>query len=121
MFSKCTEQEIKLASAELRRRNQQHGKRFTLNASKLANFLRNLGEKERELLTQRKRDTELRRVQTRIENLSIVHEPPSSKVFDTAFGESNKAGIESGEISYRLAGGEDENNHSHPETYEEYK
>lgn len=67
VFSKCSEQELKLISTELRRRNQQLGKRFALNASKIAEFLRTLNEKEHELLLQqRKRDSEIRRAESRL-------------------------------------------------------
>ena len=52
-------EEIQLATAELRKRNQLHGQQFTITARKLADFLTSL-EAEEVLLEQRLRDTEAR-------------------------------------------------------------
>jgi hypothetical protein len=49
-----------IAAAELRRRNQQHGKRLSITAHRLASFLSSL-EAEEATLQQRLRDAEARR------------------------------------------------------------
>jgi putative transposase len=121
VFSKCSEQEFKLASTEIRRRRQQHGKRFNLNASKLANFLMNFGEKENELLQQRKRDGEMRKAQAGTEDTSSVQAPASSKMSDLTSPATETVNGESREVSYRLAGGADITEPFDPETYEEYE
>jgi transposase InsO family protein len=121
VFSKCSEQEIKLVSTELRRRNQQHSKRFALNASKIADFLRNLGEKEKELQQQRKRDAELRRSQSRLKAVPPVRASISSKVSETDPTIKDKPEPESVEVSYRLVESDNTDDASALETYEEYK
>jgi len=58
-FAGRSEREIQLATAELRKRNQLHGQRFTITARKLADFLASL-EAEEILLQQRLQDAEAR-------------------------------------------------------------
>lgn len=66
-----SEQEFKLISAELRRRKQLHGECFTLNARMIADFLNSVGEREKALLQkQRKRDAEVKRIQSKISGAS---------------------------------------------------
>lgn len=62
-FAGRSEREIQLATAELRKRDQFHGQRFTITARKLADFLTSL-EAEEFLLQQRLRDTEAREMLT---------------------------------------------------------
>jgi hypothetical protein len=121
VFSKCSEQEMKLVAAELRRRNQQHRNRFTLNANKIANFLRNLGEKEKELQQQRKRDAELRKSQSRIEAVLSGQVLASSKVSESDSLATNKIDQESVGASYRLVESDNTDDASALETYEDYK
>jgi transposase InsO family protein len=59
-FQQRTERELMIAAAELRRRNQQHGKRLSITAHRLASFLSSL-EAEEATLQQRLRDAEARR------------------------------------------------------------
>ncbi len=54
-FAGRSEREIRLASAELRRRHQRHGRQLPITARKLADFLASL-EAEEVLLEQRRRD-----------------------------------------------------------------
>lgn len=62
-LSDRSKQELKLASAELRRRSQQHARRFNINAFKLAEFLSAVEAQEHSLISlQRKRDDEVRRI-----------------------------------------------------------
>jgi putative transposase len=56
-----SEREVMLATAELRRRNQCHGQRFSITARKLADFLGSV-EAEEALLEQRLRDAEAKDV-----------------------------------------------------------
>lgn len=121
VFSKCSEQEIKLASTELRRRNQQHSKRFALNAGKIADFLRNLGEKEKELQQQRKRDAELRRSQSRLEAVPSGRTSTSSKVSEAGSPTTDNPDPEPVEVSYRLVESDNTDDASALETYEDYK
>lgn len=68
IFTRRSEREIQLATAELRKRNQLHGQRLTITARKLADFLTSL-EAEELLLEQRLRDTEARAMLTTSEQL----------------------------------------------------
>jgi transposase InsO family protein len=78
IFSRRSEREIQLATAELRKRNQLHGQQFTLTARKLADFLSSL-EAEELLLEQRLRDTETREMLTSKEPLVSTQTVCSSK------------------------------------------
>jgi hypothetical protein len=60
-FQGKSEKEIYLASAELRKRNQNHSKNFKLRASHLGAFL-STAESQEELLAQRLRDAQSREV-----------------------------------------------------------
>jgi hypothetical protein len=57
-FQQRTERELMIAAAELRRRNQQHGKRLVITAHRLASFLSSV-EAEELTLQQRLRDAEV--------------------------------------------------------------
>ncbi len=59
-FERRTERELMIAAAELRRRNQQHGERLVITASRLASFLSSVDAEEL-TLQQRLRDAEARR------------------------------------------------------------
>ena len=59
-FQQRTERELQIATAELRRRNQQHGKRLSITAHRLATFLSSV-EADEAILEQRLRDGETRR------------------------------------------------------------
>ncbi len=59
-FQQRTERELMIAAAELRRRNQQQGKRLVITAHRLASFLSSV-EAEELTLQQRLRDAEARR------------------------------------------------------------
>jgi hypothetical protein len=61
VFHDRSERELMMATAELRRRHQNHQKRLTITAGKLASFLKEV-EKDEALLMQRRRDAELRAV-----------------------------------------------------------
>jgi transposase InsO family protein len=65
-FQRRTERELMIAAAELRRRNQQHGKRLVITAHRLASFLSSV-EAEELTLKQRLRDAEARRSRERID------------------------------------------------------
>src|SRR5262249_23609028 len=65
-FQHRTERELMIAATELRRRNQQHGKRLVITAYRLANFLSSV-EAEELTLKQRLRDAEARRSRERID------------------------------------------------------
>jgi transposase InsO family protein len=62
IFHQCSERELLLASAELRRRQGQHAAHFTLTATQLAQFLASV-EAEEVLLRQRLADRAARQVQ----------------------------------------------------------
>ena len=75
-FSDRSECELMMASAELRQRNRQHGRRFTLTARRLADFLNSVGTEESTLIRkQRQRNMETRQIRQRIERGA----PPSVK------------------------------------------
>jgi hypothetical protein len=59
-FQQRTERELMIAAAELRRRHQQQGKRLTITAQRLGNFLSSV-EAQEATLQQRLRDAEARR------------------------------------------------------------
>lgn len=61
VFAGRSEREIQLTTAELKKRKQLHGQRFTITARKLADFLTSL-EAEEVLLEQRLRDFEAKEV-----------------------------------------------------------
>jgi transposase InsO family protein len=73
-FQHRTERELMIAAAELRRRNQQHGKRLVITAHRLASFLSSV-EAEELTLQQRLRDAEVRRSRERI-NLPTTARAP---------------------------------------------
>jgi putative transposase len=72
-FQERTERELQIAAAELRRRNQQAGKRLVITAHRLANFLSSV-EADEATLQQRLRDRERRRSKQRIETAAPAPE-----------------------------------------------
>ena len=69
VFYERTERELMIASGEIRRRYQQHNRRFTLTARMLADFLTSVDAEQQEVLQrQRLRDAEGKRVSRFIEN-----------------------------------------------------
>jgi hypothetical protein len=72
VFAGRSEREIQLTTAELKKRKQLHGQRFSITARKLADFLTSL-EAEEVLLEQRLRDFEAKEV------LSAKQQQVSSK------------------------------------------
>jgi putative transposase len=88
-----TEREIQVASEELRARHRRHGQQFNITAAKLAAFITSV-EGQEALLTQRRKDIELRGVLTlmgkstlELHGLSIV----TSESFTVANGEVSPA------------------------------
>ncbi len=67
IFRHCSERELMIASAELRRRNARHSQRFNLTAVQLAKFLESV-ESEEILLKQRLADRETNHVLRLINN-----------------------------------------------------
>jgi transposase InsO family protein len=61
VFHDRSERELMMATAELRRRHQNHQRRLTVTAGKLASFLKEV-ERDEALLIQRRRDAEVRAV-----------------------------------------------------------
>src|SRR6266542_4120665 len=61
VFHDRSERELMMATAELRRRHQNHQRRLTITAGKLASFLKEV-ERDEALLIQRRRDAEVRAV-----------------------------------------------------------
>jgi transposase InsO family protein len=114
IFENCSEREIMLASAELHRRKQEHGRRLNLNAAILANFLRSVGEHEQTLRLQRKRDKEAQRMQAKnAEDSSFTSKTQSilSDYTQPTMGTAITGQDE--DTSYRLA-----NNESGPDLFD---
>ncbi len=86
-----SEREIQLATAELRKRDQLHGQRFTITARKLADFLTSL-EAEEFLLQQRLQDTEAREMLT--PNKSSEKEEQCLGEFKASFKQGSQAACE---------------------------
>ena len=90
-FAGRSEREIQLATAELRKRDQLHGQRFTITARKLADFLTSL-EAEEFLLQQRLQDTEAREMLT--PNKSSEKEEQCLGEFKASFKQGSQAACE---------------------------
>lgn len=75
-FKGRSEQELKLATVEIRQRRRQHSRRFTITARRLAEFLDSL-EAEEVLLERRLRDAEGRRMHLAQSELEASDEPES--------------------------------------------
>ncbi len=69
-FAGRSEQEMKLATAELRRRNQRHAQQLPVTARRLADFLASL-EAEEVLLEQRLRDAEFKGVLAQVDEEGV--------------------------------------------------
>ncbi len=89
-FAGRSEREIQLASAELRRRQQLHGRRLPITARLLADFLASL-EAEEVVLEQRLRDAEARGVLA-----PLVGDPGIDNTVITAFKAADVAEVELG-------------------------
>ena len=83
-FSEHSERELMIGSAEIRQRNKQHGRHFTLTARKLADFLNSVGAEEAALIhKQRRRDVEARRIALEFEEGTSgrqIHSVPPGSV-----------------------------------------
>jgi putative transposase len=72
IFCDRSERELKIASEELHRLNRQNGRSFYITARKLANYLSSVSSQEQALLQQRRRDTELRRIWAKTEQVPML-------------------------------------------------
>lgn len=76
-FQGRSEREVMLATAEVRRRQQMHGRRFVVTARRLADFLASV-EAEEALAMQRRRDQEMARMRARGETNRSGLEPTAA-------------------------------------------
>ncbi len=119
-FCDRTERAMMLASAELRRRNQQHGQRFNVTARKIADFLTSVGAEEQALLRQqRRRDAEARQIQSKIAYVPTSQAVSAATLSSATSDASRQAELDESE-PYLQAGDENAPDLSSLEVYGEY-
>ena len=108
-----TERELQIAAAELRRRNQRHGKRLAITAHRLASFLSSV-EADEVTLQQRLRDRETRRSKQKVK--TAANTPVRDRALKPAEAGENSTAEQA---DYYFPGVETYDS-SELETYEEY-
>jgi putative transposase len=115
-----TERELQIASAELRKSHQNHGRGVTVTAKRLADFLAS-AEAHEFLLTQRQHDLESRAVLTRMGSYWMMPGEPSFTLLDTV-PPTLSPGHDQEIAGTREPFQDDEEEHlEHLDEYEEYR